>query len=378
MERIGEELTYVDQRNGRNYRVIERKFAIFPQKSGEVSIPVVVFRGRISQQSTTGSQRDRFVTRGKQVRVESDRLVLKVQPQPAAFTGQRWLPSAELTLQETWSQDPPQFRVGEPVTRTLILQARGLDATQLPELSIPDITAASIYPDQPVSETRQDGSWLVGRVEQRLAIVPTQPGEITLPEIRLPWWDTESDRERIALIPARTITVSPGDTASDKDSALPPPDPQPAPAAEVQPIKPPAAAPMIDNNGFWPWLSMGLAILWLLTLLGWQRERQRNQVRVDSSVSVSMTDGKAVRQVLRRACQRNDPQAAAQALLDWAETFRPQQPPTNLAELAALVSNDEAPLRALDRALYAPTTGDWRGDSLWRAVKNGLKLKSLP
>jgi hypothetical protein len=81
---------------------------------------------------------------------------------------------------------------------------------------------------------------------------------------------------------------------------------------------------------------------------------------------------------LRRACQRNDPQAAAQALLDWAETFRPQQPPTNLAELAALVSNDEAPLRALDRALYAPTTGDWRGDSLWRAVKNGLKLKSLP
>jgi hypothetical protein len=123
---------------------------------------------------------------------------------------------------------------------------------------------------------------------------------------------------------------------------------------------------------------MGLAILWLLTLLGWQRERQRNQVRVDSSVSVSMTDGKAVRQVLRRACQRNDPQAAAQALLDWAETFRPQQPPTNLAELAALVSNDEAPLRALDRALYAPTTGDWRGDSLWRAVKNGLKLKSLP
>lgn len=386
MESVGEEITYVAERDGMNYRVIERSYALFPQKSGEINIPNVVFRGRVAQGTRSNGQRERFVTRGRQVRVAAERLVLNVRPRPDDYSGEYWLPSPELSLQETWSQQPPQFRVGEPVTRTLILQARGLNANQLPELTVPSIPEANSYPDQVLRETRQDGTWLVSRVEQRLAIVPTESGEFELPEIRLTWWDSQKDSEQVAIIPAQTITVEPAAIDDTEDNvAADPPD-----HSEAVPTSPtPSLLPDLSTETevfYWRLSSILLLALWLLTLIGWRRERSRSGNRPVGKATAKQPSFqpnfqpnlKQIRQVLQRACRQNDPQTAAQALLDWAELIWPQQPPANLTALARQLPHAREALLTLDRVLYSAPPNQWRGDVLWRAVKSGLKTDKTP
>jgi len=47
IEQVGDDRSYETTRDGRDYLVIERTFAIFPQQSGELRIPPVVFEGRV-------------------------------------------------------------------------------------------------------------------------------------------------------------------------------------------------------------------------------------------------------------------------------------------------------------------------------------------
>ena len=177
MERLGEDLTYVAERNGRSYRVMERNYALFALKSGALTLPDLVFRGRTARRSQTRTDRDVFVTRGERIEITGPTHELQVRPRPASFSGERWLPSSSLTLRESWSEDPQrQFRVGEPITRTIRLQARGLRENQLPELAVPDVAQARTYLDPPVNQSRHDDNWLIAEQEQRLAIVPTAAG----------------------------------------------------------------------------------------------------------------------------------------------------------------------------------------------------------
>lgn len=351
---LGDFREYVAQRDGRNYRVYERSLALFPEASGTLQLPTLTLRGRTVPDSQS-------LSRGRLVEATSELVTLQVRPRPAGVSGDHWLPSPELTLTESWPQDPPEFRVGEPITRSLVVAARGLDAVQLPELTPVDPDWANVYPDQPVLETRHDDGWLYGRREQRLAIVPTREGAFTLPAIRLVWWDTRADRERVAEIPARQVTI------------LPAAGPAPAPPPTTEPATTTAPGePAVPTSG-WRWLSAGLLALWLSTLLGWWHDRRRHRpARPEPSAGLGVNDPKP-RQTLRSACRADDPQRAARALLEWAVQEWPQRPPTSLGALATRAPHAAPFILALDRALYAPHPGAWHGDELWQALQAGLR-----
>jgi hypothetical protein len=352
---LGDFREYVAQRDGRNYRVYERSFALLPERSGELVLPGLALRGRVADNRNS-------LSRGRLIEARSEPVTLIVRPQPNDYSGAHWLPSPELHLTEDWSTE--EFRVGEPITRTLRLSARGLDAAQLPDLAVPDLDWARVYPDQPETETRHDGSWLQSRWEQRQALVPNAAGEFELPALRLVWWDTAADRERVAELPARTVTVLPTATAAEPLPPIiaPPPEPQAAPAPVV--VETGAA-------GFWPWLSAALLGVWVLTLLGWWRERRRRSP--PAHPAETLPRARTARTALRDACRNGDRQAAAHALLDWARAEWPDSPPTSLGALAARLPRARPVILDLDRALYAADAANWRGEELWRVVRAGLR-----
>ena len=234
-----------------------------------MTIPAVRFNGRIA--SEAGGQRDRnprtqspfssgiddifrrmmnnsmvspafgsMLDGGQRVSVAGQPLTLTVQPRAAGYTGKDWLPSEELTLRETWSPEPPQWRVGEPVTRTISIDAKGLAASHLPEPGMAEPDNASIYPDQPVSENRTDGGWVYGHREQRMTIVPTAAGTLTLPAVNLNWWDTKAGQQRVATLPAREVRVAAGSvSAVTCHPTASPNSPLQKQSAPVSPGKPP-------------------------------------------------------------------------------------------------------------------------------------------
>ena len=129
------------------------------------------------------------------------------------------------------SELPSEIHVGDPVTRTIRLQAQGLGFEQLPELNLTAPDGAEIYPDKADTRTRDDGTWLYGERVRKFAFVPTRPGTLTIPGVSVHWWDTAHDRMETAELPAHTLTVLPA--AGGKGTAAPPaaassqPDAQP-------------------------------------------------------------------------------------------------------------------------------------------------------
>ncbi|MGB7932706.1 MAG: BatD family protein, partial [Gammaproteobacteria bacterium] len=230
VERLGEDKHYQTTVNGQRYQVIERNYAIFPEQSGTFTIPPVSFTGRVA---TGGAARrpfgrmdsmiEQFFGRdtfgndsffatpfgdpGKRVHTRGEAVTVKVKPHPVSYSAATWLPGEDLVLHDSWAAQPPEFRVGEPVTRVISIDAKGLAASHLPEVAMPAIAGMRIYPEQPVRESRTDGAVVYGHSEQSFAFVPQQAGKLTLPEIRLSWWDIKAGKERVAVLPSWNVEV---------------------------------------------------------------------------------------------------------------------------------------------------------------------------
>ncbi|MBT8443294.1 MAG: BatD family protein, partial [Gammaproteobacteria bacterium] len=194
VERLGDDVGYETQRGAVRYAVVERRYALFAQNSGAAVIEPLRFEGRVP----TGRQSafDPF-SQGRPVRVRSEPIELDVRPIPAEFTGTTWLPAEQVFLIESWPDDA-KYRVGEPVTRTLTLRANGLTSSQLPEIAagVPD--GLRQYPDQPVLENSVADAGLVGVRQEKVALIPSRAGDLVLPALTIPWWNTRTDNMEYA------------------------------------------------------------------------------------------------------------------------------------------------------------------------------------
>ena len=410
LERLGEDRRYRTSRNGREYQVIERRYSLSPEYSGELRIPPVVFEGEIEIDSgADGAMRRRnslfddpmfdrmfddsllrrgfsMFERGKPVRAQSEALTIDVAASPDGFAGGPWLPAEDLTVADDWASDPPRLRVGEPATRTLTLTAKGLSGSQIPAIEMPVPDGLRRYPEPPESESRTDGATLFGVSRQSYTLIPTRAGPLTLPGIDVSWWDTDVQRERIARVPALTLEVVGGATAAgqsftvDADSRpdnAPADEPEPgvdsgAPTvAEARTPSEIAQTPASSTSGRQPWVLIGAALFAILAAAGataWRWTRRRAQApRPTPPAQPNQPSARALREPLRQACLADNPLATAKALLAWARARWPTHAPANLAEIARRLPAAEGPIRALEQTLYAPEGGGWSGIPLWQA-----------
>jgi hypothetical protein len=407
--KLGEDRQYDTQRNGREYRVVERRYSLSPERSGELRIPPLVFEG--SARTGKGGRgaggggpfRDPFFDRffrdgpfsgdplgmferGQPVSARSRAVSLNVKARPGGYAGDHWLPAEALEIADSWARDPPELRVGEPVTRTLTLQARGLSGPQIPEIEIPTPPGLRAYPEKTSSESRSDGESIFGISRQGVTLIPTRSGELVIPEIRVTWWDTAAQQERVARVAGWTMHVEGGSAPE-----APAPDRAAEPRADLVPqVRRDAAerGPQSDSHdehndlryliGSPLLLALLLAGTW--GLISYRRRRSSDPARpTPAAVGYgTRAQGSGARKALHRACEANDPRAAANALLDWARATWPDDAPRNLGSLSARLPGGGDQVRELERRLYAPETGTWDGASLWDALRPGLASSGTP
>ncbi|MFA6970790.1 MAG: BatD family protein [Gallionella sp.] len=368
VERLGDDHSFQTTRNGQVYAVIERRYAVYPQKSGQFSSTPVQFDGEIIERNQGGGgfMFDPFNQRSRHKRVSSKTIPLTIKPAPAGVGGGQWLPTNKFELSEQWSENPPKFTANEPITRTVVISANGLTASQLPVLESQSIDGLKLYPDQPVLKDNKNDNGISGVRTQKIAILPARPGNFTLPEIEVKWWNVNTDKMEVARIPARNITVLPGNANPAGVNQAP------ALSAGISPLHMPEAAdtapgsPIVTNQprGWWPWLSLFLGVGWLTTLILWWWRARNPSIKTESN------DEESLRQLenkLKKSCLKNDAAQAKSELLAWAKVRWDKNPPASLTSMAALCPPALASaLNELDRTLYGQNGGVWQGENLWQ------------
>ena len=343
VERLGEPRTYEKDINGIRHGVIEVRYAVFPQKSGALSIPAQLFSA-----TTVAGNGDYYGSRfGKSTQVKSPEIPLQVKPKPADYPADApWLPATNVTLVEAWSPQPQDAQLGEALTRSLMVKADGLTSTQLPPLELPLVPGLRRYPDQPSLNDAASENGVSGSREQRDALVATQAGDFLLPAVELVWWNTTEDRLERSALPERVLQV-----ADNPDLVQP--------AVE----EPDAALPPVKQRLLWPW-QLSSALLAMTTLLGFGLWfRARSQPAVIRTVQAGPTP-RSLLEDLKRACLANDTQTTRHALDAWA-----RQQPETLADMAARFVPLSDALDGLNGALYSETGQRWQGEALWQAIR---------
>ena len=345
----------------RTWLVTELRYAVYPQKSGALRIPAIGFTAREVQpgRSLLGARL------GRRLRMASTPLEIDVKSVPTSFPGEVWLPARALTLEENWSIDPASLNVGDSTTRTLTLTARGLQGSQLPPLSsvqgAVNIPELRFYPDQESIDQSELAEGLEGRRVQSEALVARSGGTWTLPEIRVPWWNIETDRLEFATLPARTVVVTAIQTADQiNDTTL---SPNTSTAGTTLPL----------------WLWAVSAAGWLVSLaLGILLWLSRRQTAGPSPTPGGATAKSAsVRQALveiRKAAEQQDATLLKKAILQWAGLHHDQR--FSSLEALARVSTESLAtrLRAVDRSLY----GDGKLTSALDGLIDALREEPPP
>lgn len=204
VERLGDTSTFYRMAYNQRYEVRERKYALFPQKSGELIIPAQRFQGVMI---------DMRQRRRVRVNESSGETTLKVKAPPAAFSGATWLPATSFELIENWSQAPETLQQGDSLTRSIEIKALGLLDSALPSLSAKtqvsgDTHTLKFYPEKPQSQRAPHAAGVQAERLENTAIIAVDAGSVSIDAIEIPWWDTLNDEQRIAVIPARRITIA--------------------------------------------------------------------------------------------------------------------------------------------------------------------------
>ncbi|GAC31412.1 BatD family protein [Paraglaciecola polaris] len=269
IRQIGKDAEYNDIVDGKRYRIIERTFAVIPQKSGTFTIQGPVFEGEVVQDR---QQSFGFFNRSKAISRVGPPQEVTVKPIPQNYSG-TWLPSDYVELHEEWQPDAKQFKVGEPITRTLTLTAVGVDEAQLPNINSQYPDSVKVYPNQANTTTIEKDKTLIAQRTETIAIIPSQAGEITFAEVKVPWFNIVSGQVEYATLAKRTVTIMP----SLGDSITPNPPPTQTSEQATNPSTPlaitepnaTATVQVASGTQWWSWSSWVLLFLWIVTVIGW-------------------------------------------------------------------------------------------------------------
>ena len=354
-----EQKSFQRRSGGRLWQVTELRYALFPQKSGDLLIPAIAFSGRelLPGRSLLGARL------GRRIAIKSDPINIRVKPVPATFPGDVWLPAQQLSLTSRWSAAPEQLSTGDSTTRTLEITAQGLQGSQLPPVTslggTGGIKGLRFYPDKETIEQREIPLGLEGYRLQSEALVSSEAGNWTLPERTIPWWNTKTDTLEFARLPEERIRVT--DLLAPKDSAN----------SDI------ATTPVLTegttvSRRLW---QMSAATGWLLAaILGALLWLRRRDAKANPPHGQADIDAKKTQHLMsvRKACSTNDPVAARLAVLTWGHKRFDDSSPNTLNEIAARVGGDLAvELRAIDTLLFSKESNpSWQGAKLFKLLKN--------
>lgn len=408
IRQLGNDRRYQVIRAGKKFKVIEKHFVISPEKSGTLVIPPTLVKGRIAldggdslqlrkrmdgtdmlnrffndfrQDPFFNSPFDDFfgqrsIGPSRPFSINSQSMEVNVLPVPKSFEGKAWLPAESVVAKDSWSKQPPVLRVGEPVTRQIAIQVKGLAGSQIPNIEIPKPAGMKVYPEQPRSETPNDGNTVHGVQRINVTYIPDKEGKVTIPEINIDWWDVNKKEARVYTFPEWNLNVTEGSSAI---SVMPNQEPM----EDVNPEAEQSLGETLEPiPSYWGWETLSAVLLgFVVMLLGYLFFRKRNKIspvtkEKETTQQKALVDLQALKSSLLTACQENDKHMAARLLIKTVKASWNDPSINNLGLLASNLNYGSQVVKELEQSLYGTTNSAWDGNDLSALIEKGLFRKT--
>ncbi|MBN1213310.1 MAG: protein BatD [candidate division Zixibacteria bacterium] len=209
-EVLGNSTPYFQKLNNRQYKVIERKYALFPTQTGELTVGQAIITTSVASQTRRrrdpfGLDLDDFFGRGEEVTIRSNPVSLNVKPlptegRPADFTGT----IGNFGIVAT--PDKTSVEVNQPVTVTIKINGTG-NIKSVAEPIIPDLSDFRIYKASSNEKTAILGEEMGGTKIYEEVFIPRKPGSLEIPSLGFNFFDPKSSRYRTLKTKPITINV---------------------------------------------------------------------------------------------------------------------------------------------------------------------------
>ncbi|MBA2654148.1 MAG: protein BatD [Gammaproteobacteria bacterium] len=371
----GQDIIYTTIKNGKYYRVLERSYLITPKNIGSFAIQPPILKGYLE------GPRDLRDVYGfsnhslRPLKIVGPMLEIKVKPKPASFVG-KWLPARKVTMQESWEPNPPVFKEGEPVTQIVEVKAEGATGDQIPNVSITSSPNLNSYPQLPKRDTTVNGTMQVGKLTQKIVFIPTHSGTVTLPAVKVRWWNSVLQKEQVAMLPPKMVKVSPSTVK------LPVNNPAVAQSTLNPPAPPPVTASIQPNSKqgrplFWPIIAILFITLWLITVWLWRRQIKKGSHSPGGYHPFNTGD---LQKHIKSASLANDPKQVRRYLLEWARLYWQMSELHSLSDIAQHLQAQGASvllneIMNLEAVFYGKNQGSWKGGAFLQSFQDYLESK---
>lgn len=381
IRQIGKDKEYNDVVDGRRYRIIERSFAIIAQQSGTFTIEGPLFEGEVADNSR---QSFGFFNRSKAVNRVGPSQSITVLPIPSNYD-QHWLPSDFVQLDDEWQGNTREYIAGEPITRTITLTAIGVVEEQLPQITSTYPDSVKTYPDQAETTTVEKDENLIAQRKESIAIIPSQAGELVIPEVRIPWFNTITKKTEYAVLAEKILNILPATT--QPSSAIPL-----SPSIQAAPeIKPQQPMPSDVNNQsmsvpqYWIWLTASLLLLWIITLVLWWKHvslLKNASKKTNNSLVRNTQSEQELWKSLEKALNKNTALDTQKYLPLWLGSYI--QDKNAPLEQSLKIIDDQQLSEAVNNLLacrYSKNQSEWQSKDLHQILrklrKNGTIQKQI-
>ena len=338
---------YLDEVDGREYRVLEVRKILFPAYSGTVTIDStrLTVSGGILDPDTV---------------LDTEPVTLEVRPlpedAPPGFSGAvgRFQISARL--------DPAEAQADVPTTLTATVSGEG-NVEALPEPVWPDMPGWRAFDSTVTISTDLSDGVLTGSRSYERLMVPGAAGDFTVPPIEYTYFDLEAAEYRTVETAPIPVSVAPATGQPSAGAGGGSKRPLELLATDIRHIKPvpssleTARRPLTSLAGYW--LAWGLFLgLFGATVL---RQRRRRRLEADSALGRSLRAYRTASIALDRArAGEADPYAAIGQVLSAYISDKLNQPVAGLTHgaLAGLLESRQVEADLVERVTSSLVAGE--------------------
>ena len=370
--------------NGRKIRNIVFNYALFPQRSGSIKLPRFKFDGFYLTKSSraavdpfadffgqdlmlTGLGLSGMFANKNPVILTTPEEYVNVQPIPETANGIWWLPAENVTIEASFDALNSNIKVGDTINRTITITATGVIDSQLPEIRFLQVDGIKQYPEKPQVSNFIKGEKIVAVSKINNVYIPTESGEITLPAIKINWFNVNTKTLEQAVLAPTTIFVNKG-TAIEQN--MPPiiEDDNKVTEKNISKEEISSFSVIEISIGLFMAFLLGILISWALFRIS----RKKESLPSDETVS-NLIDN------VIKAAKRGNISELRLAIINWGAKQYSSQKITNLQDIISLTDNIEFAnsLEELNASLYGASKTNFNTAAFIATYKKVLKtLKS--